>query len=196
MPELDIQAIRDRVEAASQATWRAEASAWLDDMDPDRCCVEEGDAEDGSEQFAAWPDWMDAPCPAADDDDGCPGHIEHEPWWIEGPQWVEVGGGDWLCMTQGDAQFVAHARTDIPLLLEEIERLRRDGGHLNSLLAWAMEELIARDGMSDDDYRAGLIPEHSCSPDDCTCSFGMNYMDAVRTAFSDPPDFDAEPTHE
>ena len=60
-------------------------------------------------------------------------------------------------------------------------------GRLKGLLAWAMEELIPRMELGEEDYEAGLIPFHSCGFDDCTCSFGMNYIDAVLAAFANTP---------
>lgn len=61
-------------------------------------------------------------------------------------------------------------------------------------LSWATETLIGRDGMSDEDFKAGMIPEHGCELEDegCHCTFGSNYIAAVNLSFSDSPFRDRE----
>jgi hypothetical protein len=57
-------------------------------------------------------------------DDKCP---KCEYWeitqgaWVNGPDFIECG--DFSFFNDSDADFIAHARTDIPALIAEVERL-------------------------------------------------------------------------
>ena len=67
------------------------------------------------------------------------------PWGVDGP--AQCGPGDTLTVypvedggtvayvqpSWDDAEFIAHARTDIPALLAEVERLRADNERLRAL---------------------------------------------------------------
>jgi hypothetical protein len=46
-------------------------------------------------------------------------HSYDDCWWLGGP---EANGPDML--PQGDAEFIAHARADVPALVAEVRRLR------------------------------------------------------------------------
>ena len=67
-----------------------------------------------------------------DEDDHTPWVIaldgDAEPWWVAA--WVAAFAMD-ITPTDGvnNAEFVAHARTDVPALVAEVERLRRVVGH-------------------------------------------------------------------
>jgi hypothetical protein len=59
-------------------------------------------------------EWSDGTC---DDEDG------ERHGYRCGPMWVDVC--DQLAVPVVDAEFIAHAREDVPALLAEVERLRR-----------------------------------------------------------------------
>ena len=50
------------------------------------------------------------------------------PWNHNGKLDIRQDFGEWLCgaVKESDADFIAHARTDIPALIAEVEQLRQD----------------------------------------------------------------------
>jgi len=56
-----------------------------------------------------------------DDHDDFP---EEGVWWIDHAGWVDLEDDSGLFATRDDAAFIAHARTDVPALVAEIEGLR------------------------------------------------------------------------
>lgn len=61
-------------------------------------------------------------------DEACEGDDDTPPGWgIDGPKWID--DGEYLHFNEADAEFIAHARTDLPLLhdayrsLQERERV-------------------------------------------------------------------------
>ena len=71
----------------------------------------------------------DCPRGLEDCDDACP---QCDRWEIlkgglvDGPDYVECG--EYSYFSDNDAEFIAHARTDIPDLIAEVERLRTLNG--------------------------------------------------------------------
>jgi len=100
MTQAELDAIRARCEAATPGPWTFEAS--------------EGDCG------------FSGTCPRSliYCDDKCPACEHWEVYkgaWPNGPEMVECG--DYTFFTDADAAFIAHARTDIPALLAEVERM-------------------------------------------------------------------------
>lgn len=63
------------------------------------------------------------------------------PWTLDHPDdGTEITGPD-STVTELDIQFIIHARTDIPALIAEIRRLRRELGRLSSLADDAFDAL-------------------------------------------------------
>lgn len=104
MEQQRLDAIRARCEAATPRPWTADLS--------------EGDCGVYSE---------DCPRGLEDCDDACP---QCDRWEIlkgglvDGPDYVECG--EYSYFSDNDAEFIAHARTDIPDLLADVERLTRE----------------------------------------------------------------------
>lgn len=46
-----------------------------------------------------------------------------DPWWVHHDGWIDADDTG-LFMSEADAAFIAHARTDVPALVAEVERLR------------------------------------------------------------------------
>lgn len=82
------------------------------------------------------------------------------PWWHDwnmggSPNEVWVSGDSWglICTTDGgvgdedkDAEFIAHAREDIPALLAEVERLRGENeANAEAVEGWALLHKIHPD---------------------------------------------------
>jgi len=84
-------------------------------------------------------------CPHGCPEDDCEGHFEKpRPWWLEGPEWVEINGGEGLCFNEEEAKAIvravnAHDRLVAALeaLVGEIENSDTEWGISSSLLVGA-----------------------------------------------------------
>lgn len=55
----------------------------------------------------------------------------HPAWWVS--QAMQLGNGECASMLEADAQFIAHAREDIPVLLTQVEWWKAEVAHERKL---------------------------------------------------------------
>lgn len=96
----DLNAIRERCDKATRGPWEATPS--------------EGDCNRRS-KCPKGLIYCDDKCPECDD------WVIYTGAWMDGPNYIDCG--DYSYFTDEDANFIAHARTDIPALLDYIEKL-------------------------------------------------------------------------
>jgi hypothetical protein len=101
LSDAELMAIAERAGHASPGPWFVQL---LDDEDA-MSLVAVGTVPD-AEQGSRWPDFDHATIVAAT--------------LIQEPRYVDIADGRW----DENADFIAHARTDIPRLITEIQRLR------------------------------------------------------------------------
>ena len=93
---MDIVEIRQRVEKATPGPWSLQPAEWECDCGGD----EDGHAHKAPDQCRdGW--WLDAA-------------------WVAGPILIEHGDG-WTGFNDADADFMAHAREDVPALCNALE---------------------------------------------------------------------------
>ncbi len=59
-------------------------------------------------------------CPHGCADDDCGGHYEQRAFAVNGIGHIPDGDSEYWYFTEADAEFIAHARTDIPYLLAQL----------------------------------------------------------------------------
>ncbi len=115
--DLDLAAIADRVAKATPGPWQ-----WTGKYDPSTECYDDGDLSN-PEIAKAW----------------------HKKGWREETTWhggaVVRGFGehsdhDYLSVSPADAEFITHAREDVPALLARIAEVRT---HLDWMMAHVVE---------------------------------------------------------
>ena len=128
MKQDELNAIRDRVEAASKRPWTTEDVTTLVLQD--------------HESFY----WEHCPhdCP----DGECEGHFEERAYLINGIGHVPKDGDDGWYFNKGDAEFIAHSPTDMRNLLNYVKELEAYRDRLEEALEQGVdrpqEEYLAR----------------------------------------------------
>ena len=142
MDQSRINAIRARCEAATPEPWTADLS--------------EGDCGVYSEDCPRGLEYCDDACPQCDRWEILKGGL------VDGPDYVECG--EYSYFSDNDAEFIAHARADIPDLLAEVERLTRE----LEAAKRDIRELLFDDGLTRCECCAHLDqcdPDYDCSED-------------------------------
>ncbi len=134
MTDDELAAIRARCEAATPGPWEWERSYSVAYPGTDgKCCYcLSPKANELVREFVA--------------EDGRPAHVHRFAWDDYPDKWHFIDSADGTTITgnydyedggvaskREDADFIAHARTDVPALLAEVERLRKE-------LEWATDE--------------------------------------------------------
>ncbi len=95
--------------------WKAYSSEWNEECEREFYgCDCEGDCVGGH-------------CPHGCPEDDCIGHVENPPWWLEGPEWVEINGGEGLCFTQADAEYIVRCVNAHEALVQALREILYHG---------------------------------------------------------------------